>query len=130
MGLIFDADSIRVTSIRPEVAHGGQRVTLPARLDQARLRQVDVGIGDDVFPETEWLDYPSLPDLPRPCLRAQWAGFVGRNCLAGAPAALASVVVGIARFVGPVLAAPGHGRAFGGSWPPGGPWRSTDGSAA
>lgn len=205
-GLIFDADSIRVTAIRPEDAYGGQRVTLLGRLGPARLRvQVDVGIGDAVFPEPEWLDYPSLLDLPRPRLRAyrpetaiaekvhamvvlgsknsrmrdffdvhalamhepfagerlagalratferrrtaipaespialttafvelegkraQWAGFVGRNRLAAAPADLAPVIVGIARFVGPVLAAAGRGRAFAGTWPPGGPWRSTE----
>jgi predicted nucleotidyltransferase component of viral defense system len=70
-GLVFDADSMRVTAIRPEDAYGGQRVTLLVRLGPARLRvQVDVGIGDAVTPEPEWLDYPSLLDLPRPRLRA------------------------------------------------------------
>lgn len=70
-GLTFDAASIRVAEIRPEDAYGGQRVTLIARLGPARIRvQVDVGIGDAVTPEPEWLDYPSLLDLPRPRLRA------------------------------------------------------------
>lgn len=70
-GLVFDAGSIRVVPIRPEDAYGGQRVTLLAGLGPARLRvQVDVGIGDAVVPEPEWLDYPSLLDLPRPRLRA------------------------------------------------------------
>jgi predicted nucleotidyltransferase component of viral defense system len=70
-GLLFDAASIRVMPIRPEDAYGGQRITLIARLGSARIRvQVDVGIGDDVVPEPEWLDYPSLLDLPRPRLRA------------------------------------------------------------
>ena len=42
-----------------------------ARLGPARLRvQVDVGIGDAVIPEPEWLEYPSLLNLPRPRLRA------------------------------------------------------------
>ncbi|MBK7972567.1 MAG: nucleotidyl transferase AbiEii/AbiGii toxin family protein [Deltaproteobacteria bacterium] len=69
--LAFDLDSIRVAAIRPEDAYGGQRVTLLARLGPAQLRvQVDVGIGDAVTPEPEWLDYPSLLDLPRPRLRA------------------------------------------------------------
>jgi hypothetical protein len=31
---------------------------------------MDVGIGDAVTPEPQWLDYPSLLDLPRPRLRA------------------------------------------------------------
>jgi len=64
-------DSIRVADIRPEDAYGGKRVTLRAQLGSARLRvQVDVGIGDAVWPPPEWLDYPSLLDLPRPRLRA------------------------------------------------------------
>ena len=70
-GLRFDASEIRVAAIRPEDAYGGQRVTLLARLGPARLRvQVDVGIGDAVTPEPEWIEYPSLLDLPRPRLRA------------------------------------------------------------
>lgn len=70
-GLAFDAASIRVAAIRPEDTYGGQRVTLFAGLGPARIRvQVDVGIGDAVTPEPEWIDYPSLLDLPRPRLRA------------------------------------------------------------
>jgi hypothetical protein len=69
--LVFDTTSIHVVPIRPEDAYGGQRVTLLARLGAARLRvQVDVGIGDAVVPEPEWLEYPSLLDQPRPRLRA------------------------------------------------------------
>jgi hypothetical protein len=30
---------------------------------------VDIGIGDAVTPEPQWLEYPSLLDLPRPRLR-------------------------------------------------------------
>lgn len=42
-----------------------------ARLGSARIKvQVDVGIGDAVEPPAEWIDYPSLLDLPRPRLRA------------------------------------------------------------
>ena len=70
-GLTFDASSIRVVAIRAEDPYGGQRVTLTAYLGSARLRiQVDVGVGDAVTPEPEWLEYPSLLDLPRPRLRA------------------------------------------------------------
>lgn len=70
-GITFDASSIRVATIRPEDAYGGQRVTLLSRLGPARLRvQVDVGSGDAVSPEPEWLLYPSLLELPRPRLRA------------------------------------------------------------
>lgn len=70
-GIVFDPASVSVAAIRPEDAYGGQRITLDARLGSARLRvQVDVGIGDAVIPDPEWLDYPSLLDLPRPRLRA------------------------------------------------------------
>jgi len=49
---------------------GGTRVTLIGRLGSARLRlQLDVGIGDAVKSEPEWIEYPSLLDLPRPRLR-------------------------------------------------------------
>ncbi len=69
--LVFDVASIRVVPIRPEDAYGGQRVSLLARLGPARIRvQVDVGIGDAVTPEPEWLEYPSLLGFPRPRLRA------------------------------------------------------------
>ena len=69
--MIYDAFSIRVHAIRPGDDYGGQRVTLVGHLGPARLRvQVDVGIGDAVSPEPEWLEYPSLLDLPRPRLRA------------------------------------------------------------
>ena len=70
-GLAYDQATIRVAAIWPEDIYGGQRISLQARLGAARLRvQVDVGIGDDVTPEPEWIEYPSLLDLPRPRLRA------------------------------------------------------------
>jgi Nucleotidyl transferase AbiEii toxin, Type IV TA system len=66
----YDPASIRVRQIRPEDEYGGTRVTLIGRLGSARLRlQLDVGIGDAVKPEPEWIEYPSLLDLPRPRLR-------------------------------------------------------------
>jgi predicted nucleotidyltransferase component of viral defense system len=69
--LEFDVKSLRVAPIRAEDAYGGQRVSLIARLGPARIRvQVDIGIGDDVFPEPVWLEYPSLLGLPPARLRA------------------------------------------------------------
>lgn len=57
--------------IRAEDEYGGQRVTLVAHLGRARLRvQVDVGSGDAPSPAPEWLEYPTLLDMPRPHLRA------------------------------------------------------------
>lgn len=69
--MTYLADTVRVEPIRAEDDYGGQRVTLQARLGAARLSvQVDIGIGDVVTPAPEWLEYPSLLDLPRPRLRA------------------------------------------------------------
>ena len=70
-GISFDANSVHVTLIRQEDVYGGQRVTLEARLGQARLRvQVDIGVGDAVTPHPEWIAYPSLLGYPKPWLRA------------------------------------------------------------
>lgn len=69
--VVFDVGSIVVEPIRVEDAYGGRRVVLAAHVGAARLRvQVDIGIGDAVIPGPEWLEYPTLLDLPRPRLRA------------------------------------------------------------
>ena len=66
-GLLFDAATVQVAPIRVEDAYGGQRIKLLAHLGAARLPvQVDVGIGDAVFPEPQWIDYPSLLDSAVP----------------------------------------------------------------
>lgn len=70
-GMTYLRDTVRVEPIRAEDDYGGQRVTLQAGMGAARLSvQVDIGIGDAVTPAPEWLEYPSLLDLPRPRLRA------------------------------------------------------------
>ncbi|HUK01558.1 MAG TPA: nucleotidyl transferase AbiEii/AbiGii toxin family protein [Steroidobacteraceae bacterium] len=70
-GMEYLPSRIRVAPIRQEDAYGGLRTTIEARLANARLQvQVDVGIGDAVVPEPEWLDYPALLEFPRARLRA------------------------------------------------------------
>lgn len=70
-GMTFDAESIRLDVIRAEAAYGGRRISVFGRLGSGRIKvQVDVGIGDATVPEPEWLDLPSLLDLPRLRLRA------------------------------------------------------------
>lgn len=70
-GMEFLPDTIASAAIREEDPYGGQRITLQGRLGAARLRvQVDVGIGDAVTPEPEWMNYPSLLGLPAARLRA------------------------------------------------------------
>jgi predicted nucleotidyltransferase component of viral defense system len=70
-GLVFDAASVLVRAIREDSEYGGQRVTLAAELDGARLRvQVDVGFGDAVEPGPVEVVLPTLLDLPAARLRA------------------------------------------------------------
>jgi predicted nucleotidyltransferase component of viral defense system len=70
-GVTFDTATIVVEPIRAEDAYGGRRVTLEARLGNARIPvQVDVGFGDAMTPGPEWLDYPAMLDFPAPRLRA------------------------------------------------------------
>ena len=70
-GMEYSADSIRISLIREETAYGGRRVKLQASLGNARLPlQIDVGIGDAVSPEPEWVELPQMLDLPAPKLRA------------------------------------------------------------
>ena len=67
----FDDASVAVAPIRENDSYGGRRVTVHGLLGAARLRvQVDIGMGDAVTPEPQWMDYPGLLDLPRPRLRA------------------------------------------------------------
>ena len=70
-GVEYLTPSIHVAPIRPEDSYGGLRTTLRASLGNAHIRvQIDVGIGDAVTPEPQWLEYPGLLDLPQPRLRA------------------------------------------------------------
>jgi nucleotidyltransferase AbiEii toxin of type IV toxin-antitoxin system len=68
-GIGFDPSSVVVALIREGDAYGGRRVNLRGLLGRARLHvQIDIGIGDAVYPEPEWIDYPSMLNLPRPRL--------------------------------------------------------------
>ncbi len=69
--MTYLADNLRLEPIRLDDDYGGHRVTLMARMGAARLRvQVDIGVGDAVVPAPQWIEYPSLLDLPKPRLRA------------------------------------------------------------
>lgn len=66
-GVVFDPDAIRIEAIRAEDEYAGSRVTLPARSGTARLTlQIDVGLGDAVWPEPQRCVYPALLDFPAP----------------------------------------------------------------
>ncbi len=70
-GVAFDPASVTITRIREEDVYGGRRVIVLGSLGPARLRvQIDIGVGDAVYPEPQVIDYPALLDLPAPRLRA------------------------------------------------------------
>jgi hypothetical protein len=70
-GIVFDPASVRVGDIRKDAGYGGVRVTLNAKLANARcVAQVDIGFGDAVTPGPTDAVYPVLlDDLPAPRLR-------------------------------------------------------------
>ena len=65
--VVFEADAIRIETIRAEDEYAGTRATLPARCGSARLGlQIDMGLGDTVWPAPQRCTYPVLLDFPAP----------------------------------------------------------------
>lgn len=65
--LTFDVDALRIEAIRVEDEYGGTRVILPATCGKARLMlQIDMGVGDAVWPTPKRCKYPALLDFPAP----------------------------------------------------------------
>ena len=70
-GIDFELDSIAVRPIRAESTVLGLRAKFDAHLGRTRLRyQVDVGLGDDVFPPTVELVPGGLLGMPMASVRA------------------------------------------------------------
>lgn len=70
-GLLFLTASVKAEFIREQAVYGGIRVTLEARLGNARIPiQCDVGFGDAVTPAPEEIEFPALLDFPAPRLRS------------------------------------------------------------
>lgn len=70
-GIEFDANSMETTTIRDDDDYAGTRVLVWASLGSARIRmQIDVGFGDTVHPAPEWIEFPTMIDLPAPRVRA------------------------------------------------------------
>ena len=68
-GLVFDPKSVLAVEIREDNLYQGVRVTLLARLGNARIPiQADIGFGDVVTPKAVQNDFPTLLDLPAPRL--------------------------------------------------------------
>jgi hypothetical protein len=65
--IVFDTASIQIEAIRAEDEYSGTRVTLWARCGPARLKlQIDLGLGDSVWPAPRTCVYPALLDFPSP----------------------------------------------------------------
>jgi len=70
-GLTFITDTMIVEPIRDEAEFHGLRAKFAARLGNIRIpMQVDIGIGDNIWPEPETIFYPTLLDMPAPRVRA------------------------------------------------------------
>lgn len=71
-GLVFDAGSLRIETLREEEEYQGLRVRLEAKLGSAVIPvQADIGFGDAVHPEPQELVYPALlEDMPAAKVRA------------------------------------------------------------
>ncbi|MFM8764913.1 MAG: nucleotidyl transferase AbiEii/AbiGii toxin family protein, partial [Spartobacteria bacterium] len=70
-GLLFLPSTVKAELIREQAVYGGIRVTLEARLGNARVPiQCDVGFGDAVTPAPEQIEFPALLDFPAPRLRS------------------------------------------------------------
>ena len=68
-GVVFDAETIAIATIRVEQPNGGLRVRIRGRLDRVRLAvPIDIGFGDVLTLGRREEDYPTLLDLPAPRL--------------------------------------------------------------
>jgi len=69
-GLVFEPNTIRITEIREEQEYPGQRVRLQAWLGRAQIPlQIDIGFGDAITPTPNEVEYPTMLNLPPPCLK-------------------------------------------------------------
>ncbi len=65
--VIFDGADIAIESIRTADEYAGVRATLPARCGTARLSlQIDMGLGDAVWPAPQACAYPTMLEFPAP----------------------------------------------------------------
>ena len=70
-GVRFAPTELQIEPIRAEAEYVGARVVLPARCGTARLMlQIDVGLGDSVWPLPRTCAYPMLLDSPAPSVLA------------------------------------------------------------
>ncbi len=64
-GVTFDADSIQIDDIRELNLYNGHRVKLTSFIGNVRnILQIDIGIGDSIYPEAKRQRIESILDLP------------------------------------------------------------------
>ncbi len=70
-GLVFDAESLDVATMKDDQKYSGIRISVLAYLDKARINlQVDIGFGDATTPEPASINFPVLLDFPIPKILA------------------------------------------------------------
>ncbi|MGD0244163.1 MAG: nucleotidyl transferase AbiEii/AbiGii toxin family protein [Streptosporangiaceae bacterium] len=58
-GVAFDPSALKTAPIREDSQGGGLRLTMPAAINRAQIKvQLDVSIGDPVFPDPQVIAYP------------------------------------------------------------------------
>jgi hypothetical protein len=70
-GMQYEPKSITIEAITLDAEYQGWRIRFKGSLGNARVvMQVDVGVGDAVYPKPIWIDYPVLLDQSAPHLLA------------------------------------------------------------
>ena len=65
--VVFASDALQIEAIRARDEYAGTRTILPARCGTARLNlQIDIGLGDSVWPPPSQCNYPALLEFPAP----------------------------------------------------------------
>ena len=69
-GVEFDVHDLTLEPIREDQEYAGMRATFTGKLGNARMRlQVDIGVGDAVWPAPRKEAYPSMLEFPAPRVR-------------------------------------------------------------
>jgi len=69
-GIIFDPESVHSEDIKEGAGYHGIRLKIRGTLGKARkILQIDVGFGDDVVPEPQGMDFPTILEDRHPRLK-------------------------------------------------------------
>jgi predicted nucleotidyltransferase component of viral defense system len=66
-GLVFDPESVKSEEITTDAEYKGRRIRFLGHLERMRIpMQVDIGVGDVVFPSPLKVEFPSMLGFPSP----------------------------------------------------------------